>query len=252
MFIFVGDSFTWGQGLYFEKWKKEGISVEKMNDFCKGLTSHEYFSLDLQEYRKEKRFPHIISKHFNKSYEVLNLMNGGSNWDIFIKINEFLTYANFIDLFVIQLTHINRMDNIENISNQVNYFKPLSNELLKNKKKFEKGSNEEKYQAYKFFEQTQFEYIKYLVKSCKSPIYCLSWLDEDGNNLKKIIPHNHIPIIHENETFDGFSKLIDMGFNLHNKIGCYDLHLDSEGHLIVANSIIKKIEENNLKKKIIK
>ena len=71
----------------------------------------------------------------------------------------------------------------------------------------------------------------------------LSWKPEIGNCLKYEYPDNFIPIHYDKEEFVSFDSIMENHYNLTlgSKYGVHDLHLTSEGHQIIANSVIKKI-----------
>ena len=97
MFLFVGCSYTWGAGLQFEYlYNKEGYSSEELNSMDPSfseappnkkpkLEDTNYYA---NEYRKKHSYADLVSKHFNKNYEVLNIVNGGSNGMIQDLINQ--------------------------------------------------------------------------------------------------------------------------------------------------------------------
>ena len=51
--LFLGDSFTWGQGLYFEKWILEGdvSKIKNISNLRPDSVRHECFSLEDNEFR---------------------------------------------------------------------------------------------------------------------------------------------------------------------------------------------------------
>ena len=53
MIYFFGDSFTWGQGLYFEKWHEEGIKSDMMAKHMPDKFPQECLSYDDNKIRKE-------------------------------------------------------------------------------------------------------------------------------------------------------------------------------------------------------
>ena len=71
----------------------------------------------------------------------------------------------------------------------------------------------------------------------------LSWKSEIGNCLKYEYPDNFIPIHYGEKEFVSFDSIMENHYNLTlgSKYGVHDLHLTSEGHQILANSVIKKI-----------
>lgn len=81
MIIFLGDSFTWGQGLYTKKWIQDGKSIEYCNNHLPPTFSHGNISHSDDEYRRKYHFPNLVAKHYDRSYYV-KPKNGGTNRDI--------------------------------------------------------------------------------------------------------------------------------------------------------------------------
>jgi hypothetical protein len=70
--LFIGDSFTWGEGLYFYS-GLDGVSLYK---------NHNFNSTDIREvfhdYRKKFRFPKLVADAFDTWEYTSNIGNGGS------------------------------------------------------------------------------------------------------------------------------------------------------------------------------
>ena len=110
MILFLGDSFTWGQGLYYRKWVRDGQSIDDINKKLPPHTFHEnIISYDDDLYRKEHHYPGVIAKHFNKPY-VIKYGNGGSNRNIINILKNIRHQMMFetIELIVIQFTYWSR------------------------------------------------------------------------------------------------------------------------------------------------
>jgi len=73
MILFLGDSFTWGQGLPIEKWLKEGKSLDYCNRLPPKVPS-ELYNYEDDNYRKQNHFPNLVAKHFNKSFQNIPLL----------------------------------------------------------------------------------------------------------------------------------------------------------------------------------
>jgi lysophospholipase L1-like esterase len=116
MILFLGDSFTWGQGLYFEKWKSEGINILEWQEKYGEIHDypHEHLDYESHQYRRKHHFPALVAKHYDKNYDV-KWGNGGSNWDLIHQANMIPVlspqYRNSVDLVVVQLTDWTRNDN---------------------------------------------------------------------------------------------------------------------------------------------
>src|SRR6056300_273539 len=132
MILFLGDSFTWGQGLYFEKWKSEGIDISEWKEKYGEIHDypHEHLDYESHKYRKEHHFPALVAKHFDKDYNV-KWGNGGSNWDLIHQANMIPAlspqYRNGLDLVVVQLTDWTRTDNRLLYKNDIYEQTPIPN-----------------------------------------------------------------------------------------------------------------------------
>ena len=107
MIVFLGDSFTWGQGLPIEKWiQTDNLSFEECNKFSPPEYSCESYNYEDDNYRKQNHFPNLVSQHFNKSY-VTKFGNGGNNKnivDILQNLDCHFVDDRGIDFYVFQFT----------------------------------------------------------------------------------------------------------------------------------------------------
>ena len=229
MILFLGDSFTWGQGLPIEKWLKEGKSL----DYCNRLPPEfpsELYNYEDDNYRKQNHFPNLVAKHFNKSY-VTKFGNGGTNKDIIDILRNIGSHCdrNGVDFYVIQFTEVSRDPNLHDTSD--NTFEDIVSK---------KGVDA-------FFE----DYIKKQIKTIDNMMsksynkkwFGFSWRDDFGKILEENFPKNYIPIDY-NKSYNNFEELKkeNRHLMLSGKYdGIDDHHLNSEGHQVIADSIIKKI-----------
>jgi lysophospholipase L1-like esterase len=219
MIVFLGDSFTWGQGLQIPYWLEQGKSVGEINKLMPPKFPSEQYDYEADELRKKQHFPNLVSKYFNKSY-CTKWGNGGSNQDILEIIknlgNQMDTSG--IDYFVIQFTEFTRDSNLDNLS-------PTTS-----------------------FEQYREEIVKEVDKTIKNYYnkswFGLSWRDNFGNILELKYPKNHIPIEFNNKVYSHFEPLLTNNYNLclADTTKVHDGHFNSHGHQVVADSIIKKIK----------
>ena len=219
MIVFLGDSFTWGQGLQIPYWLEQGKSVGEINKLMPPHFPAEQYDYHADELRKKQHFPNLVSKHFNKSY-CTKWGNGGSNQDILeiIKSMGNQMDTSGIDYFVIQFTEFTRDSNLDNLS-------PTTS-----------------------FEQYKEEIVKEIDKTIKNyynkPWFGLSWRYDFGNILELKYPKNHIPIEFKNKVYPHFESLLSSKLNLclADTTKVSDGHFNSDGHQVVADSIIKKIK----------
>lgn len=224
MILFLGDSFTWGQGLYIKNWLKRGRSIDDCNTFMPPMYPPELISYEDDLYRKEHHFPNLVSKKLNKSYAT-KFGNGGSNYDILNIIKNLDNHMdiNGIDMVVVQFTEFQRGfgDRLYDILSAETY-KETINEICLN----------------------QINNIDFELKKYNLPWIGLSWHKDIGDLLSTQFLNNYVPILYNNIKYTNFKELID----IHRETciqGTYplshDLHLNELGHQVISNSIINKI-----------
>lgn len=256
MIVFLGDSFTWGQGLFFEKWASEGKDVK--NWFNKNGDvdeyPHETIDYESDKYRRENHFPAIVAKYFNKTYTT-RWGNGGSNWDIINILNNVPSlapqYRNTIDLFVIQFTDFTRTDH------RLIRESDLINELPFKRDKFPLETN---YDDNAIIDELLNDELRLQIDMVNDIIVNkmgkkwigLSWLDDMGSILEKDYPENHIKVEYNGIIYKSFERVYQEKDRnllfLTEKFGIKDDHFNLEGHQFIANNIIKKIEKNHFSK----
>lgn len=225
MILYLGDSFTWGQGLEFEYLiENELLTQKETHAFMPDVFPMEKFPLYLQDYREKNRYPRLVSEYFNLGCCVGKYGNGGSNkHSLFIleNIDNFLFLPNGIELVILQTTHPIR-SNYENIVSPHSLF---SKETARIK-----------------------EVIYFLESIWNFKIITLSWITEMGEYLlnelgeEKVIHFNY-----NNKIYTSFEPFLD-DISLMKKYnqGVKDGHFSSEGHQFIAKSIIEHIEKYNL------
>ncbi len=235
MIVFLGDSFTWGQGLPIEKWiKSDNLSIKECNNFSPPKYSCESYNYEDDNYRKQNHFPNLVAKHFNKSY-VTKFGNGGNNKsiiDILENLDSHFVDDRGIDYFVIQFTDFVR-DPYFNFAQDIIHEQGDSY-------KFEHSLE----RLFEDYIKTQLELLDKLIKQRNSRWIGFSWREDYGKILKENYPNNYIPLIHNNKSYDNFGKLVDddLKLTLSGKWqGIRDCHLNSDGHRVIANCIINKI-----------
>jgi len=243
MILFLGDSFTWGQGLYFEKWEADRIDVFDWKSKYGDADDNPHENLDYNSdlYRKQNHFPALVAKHYNRCYNI-KWGNGGSNWDIIHQLNALPVLApqfrNGLDLIVIQLTDWTRDDNRILYNNDIYEQTAIPNINYLQRDKHWKESlinkmmlNEMEYQLKK---------IKEICNILDKKWLCISWRDDMGKLLKEKYNENYVPFYYDNKNYFGFEIALHSNEYSLNKF--QDGHLNTAGCKLVADSIIKKIE----------
>lgn len=234
MILFIGCSFTWGAGLQFEYLiEHEDWTPEQCNELVPPKSYMEYLNYKSDMFRKEHHYPNLVAKHFDKHYALGKLGNGGDNSSINFLLDHLgyfmvtdkgprLSGLNPIKLVVIQFTDWTRLGDI-----------PM---------------------------ETQVDQVIHALENDNHRWIAISWLDDIAQYIKKIRPYNFCQIEYDGVKYDNFEKIIHSpyGYNdvwvnenkltLEGKYGnkLQDEHFCAKGHRVLAKSIIKKVEENNI------
>jgi hypothetical protein len=220
--LFIGDSFTWGQGLYFYKWKEENRNLP--NSVGGMYPSHsEFIRPDDLIYKDIHSFTGIVSNHYNL-IPIKRETNGGSNTDLVIDLIRLLdTYTNSIEKVVFQFTTISRYQfrdlNMGNIENCNGTFDDIFLERTKNFFYYVDG-------ILKYFSNLyNFEYCY------------MDWLGD----FYHILPNKFVKFNVDDKTYNYFGEFLDnykIDINI-NSIPIIDLHLNKDGQTISSTSIIQ-------------
>lgn len=229
MILFLGCSLTWGQGLQIEKWISEGKTI----DFCNRNTEPAYdagmYSYEDDEYRKEKHYPRLVSKELNCSYST-QITNGGSNENNVRLLDNIqkckIGYEGAVELTIVQFTDFTR---------EIFYHQYIKD-------------NHERVPHIKSYVLNQITHIDNITKG---KWIGLSWPPEYSNAMKQYFPDKHIKIKQNDKTYncikDWLEKNKRTNLELCDKYdGVIDGHLSSEGHEVLAKSILEKIKEQEV------
>jgi lysophospholipase L1-like esterase len=258
MIVFLGDSFTWGQGLFYEKWASEGKDVKNWIDINGNVAKYPHENVDYEsdKYRRENHFPAIVAKHFNKAYTT-RWGNGGSNWDIINILNNIPSlapqYRTTVDLFIIQFTDFTRT------SHRLIKESDLINESAFERSKFPLETDyDDNTIINKLFHnelKLQIAMINdIIVNKIGKKWIGISWFDDMGKVLEEEYLENHIPVHYNDKIYNSFEIVYEDQEReknllfLSEKFNIKDNHFNLEGHQFVANNIIQKIDKNELLK----
>lgn len=241
MFLFVGDSFTWGQGLYFERWVQQKLisDTEEINKFTPADFRHECLNFEDNQFRINHAFPHLVAKHYNVNYFTPRFMNGGSNYDILYELRNGIGHQDeIVSHVVIQLTDFWRPMNpnhkqffseeqqngadIHTLEQFYGRSVTIFNEMIDS----QLSALEEDFWRYR-----------------KAKVYVLSWQNDIAQKFKERFGDERLIQVHyNNQIYDSFDWVLDE-LSLKKKYNIFDNHFTIEGHKIIADSIIKKIGE---------
>lgn len=223
MILFLGDSFTWGQGLhYYHLVENEGWSWDDCRNFLESKKRFESLGFKADEFRRKNSFPYLVSKELNEPMITPHFENGGDNYKIFRHLDNVNMYVtvNNISRVIVQFSAptrgIPKDDKTDNI-----------HDLIKNQ-------------------------IITVSEKCKNlglDWYAFSWYKEMGDILKNEYTKHYIPILYNDVEYECFEfmhhiKLRDLTIQFTKHID--DGHFNLEGHQVIANSIINKLKSNIL------
>jgi lysophospholipase L1-like esterase len=245
MILFLGDSFTWGQGLYFEKWRDAGIDVMKWKK-SKGdldIFPHENLDYESHQYRRHYHFPSLVAKHYDRNYDV-KWGNGGSNWDLIHQANMIPVlspqYRNGLDLVVVQLTDWTRTDNRLLYKNDIYEQTPIPNiDYIQKDRDWEAKLVDKMMIDEQMF---QLNKLKEIFEELGLRWIVISWRNDMGNIVKEHFPENYVPFYYKNKEYTGFEVCLQRGTGYTLEDEFLDGHLNIKGCELVADSIIRKIE----------
>lgn len=242
MIVFLGDSFTYGQGMYLYKLVETGkYDISKPEDYLPPKLIYEKLSLRDIEYQNKYSFPGIVSKHYNKQ-SFKRHRNGGSNYDIIMLLRNLhlVVDPHAIDCIFVQPTDPLRFDSMP--EHHEYHHKIVDN--IKNKSMSE-------YDGYMELANLQYinmeSHLQYLEKLGK-PYYYLPW----PTWWKTIIPKEKmIPVQYKNKIYWTMEDLMRKdNMQITNDIEfCLDMHISRDAHKVIADSIIKCFPTGDFSKK---
>ncbi len=219
--LFIGDSFTWGQGLYFYKWMEEKRELPSSVGGMYPSHSHLVTPADVK-YKDELSFTGLVSRYYGLEPHK-RLTNGGSNTEIILDMIPMLDkLGNDTEKVVFQFTSISRYQfrdlNMGNIDNCEGTFDDIFKKRVSN--------------LFNYVDNT----LSYFSGLYNFKYCYLDWLGDFHNESpSKFVKYNingtHYSYF--NEFLDKYK--IDLVVDGKPII---DLHLNNEGQKILTNSII--------------
>lgn len=231
MIYFVGDSYTWGAGLEFEYYNKyENWDATKINLNTPPKVWLESCNYKASEHRRKNRFANLVSEQLNVSYEVINQVNGGDHENISWLLNN-QPLQNGCDAVIVQFSQWQR-SSIEFQNNQINDEEHIEQII-----------------------ESQIRKCFHTAESKGVRVFGVSWQRDTASILKEKFSDKFIPIYVEgnyydslshtqpNDEFNNWRYKNPYNMRLSDVIpGVYDTHLSSEGHKILADSIVLKLK----------
>lgn len=219
MILFIGDSFTYGQGLqYYYLTEHKGWSWEDCQKFVEENKRFEWLGFEEDEFRRKNSFPYLVSKEIDLPFQTPRFENGSDNqvsFNILENIQPFCT-TNNISLIVIQFSE------------------PSRSILNGDEPKFDTMDEQIEFQVKR---------IANILDEINVDWLGISWMPEIGKILREKYPKNFVPIIYKNLKYDCFEPSYNptlKPLTLQNTEKVQDGHFNLLGHQIIADSIIKK------------
>ncbi len=219
--LFLGDSFTWGQGLYFYKWKDENKQLP--NDVGGMYPSHsDFITKEDLIYKDTLSFTNLVSSHYNLT-PIKREKNGGSNTEIIFDMLPMIDlYNNSIQKLVFQFTSISRYQfrdlNLREEDSNISSF----NELFEERR-------------YNFFNYID-SIIKYFSKLYNFEYCYMDWLGD----FHMFSPNKFVKFKDDKNTYNYFGKFLDdyvIDLEI-NKLKILDKHFNKDGQQILSSGII--------------
>lgn len=235
--IFIGDSYTWGQGLYLPNWAEERPETfQHFYETTKGWDTHlswvqqePFFRIEDNKLKNNLSFTNLVSERLNRTcYKAKH--NGGSNSNNLFYLSKFnsdnFPYNDVIIIF--QFTSVGREDlelNDEEVASLI------SNNITM------EGVFKDKFEL--LFNKIDSK-LRHLETELGWKYYYMDWLGDFYDfNPEKFIRFGEMSV-----------KCIDtLTQNYHIKIDYkdrkfYDYHLSREGNILVADSIVKHLQKD--------
>ena len=257
--MFIGDSFTWGEGLqYFSNTSNIIFHKEHNFDINELTKSHIAF-------KNKNRFSRIVADNFN-TWEIATAVNGNCIDKCIKEVYKNENILDDIDCLVFQLTdewrgvvsiYSKELDKIITFDTDILSSKIQTKEYTKNKNNLQLLMNEYKNNLEFLVNEYRMNQIKKLFNYLEDKgITCriFSWLKSTANYFTKDKFFNDRWIFFENnisnlqELFE-INPSMSIHGSLYKKYNLqkYDWHLSLEGHQYVSTQIINNIKNVNFK-----
>jgi hypothetical protein len=257
--IFAGDSFTWGQGLYYYS-KLPNLKVPKPGHYIDRYVTSSHI-----RYKDTKRFARLVANELD-TFELVKTGNGGSDYESLEFIDDVFKRYDIkyedISYVIFQTTQFLRSTFELDVDGEVKhlYFNDFVMEMHNMQDFFIKWLDENNYTLddyKKIHAQQVFNKIKNKFKElelngvqCKVICWTSDYIDFIKND--EYMFDKFIPIIYDNKNIDSFEMFMEDYPEMMIKNDSYfkqsvgDGHLSLTAHKIIADSIINNIKKNKL------
>lgn len=255
-FLFIGDSFTWGQGLYFYSNLSGQIKPEDGKYFDENVNEIH------RKYKDSKRFARIVANHFD-SFEVVKNTNGGSDLESIEFIENFLKKYDLNDIgcLIFQSTYFARspfdftfegVDYSVDVHGYPEYKQGKDIEIFISWCKENQLTFEDYVELHKrqIFKKIRDIFVFFDKNKINAKFIC--WTNDYYSLIKEdaFMGGRFIKIDYKDKEYNSFFDLMFFNKELCIKTDPFfdnnpkDGHLSLKAHEIVAKSIIKELEKN--------
>lgn len=265
--LFAGCSFTWGQGLYFYSGLPSCVE-QPYNKYDHKLVNHTQI-----EQAARLRFPRLVANYFDTA-EIVDRVNGGSHQSILKWWNTALfTDTKFVEghgrtdipiddigLVVMQLTQPNRCS--YEFNGVTKAFNDIANDR-KHLKKLMKTYNLETFEDYEAWYTNQslrpVQTFLQKVEEHGVPVLVLTWPDENLSWIKQNSWMNNrfMNLEYKKTIYESMNQMMGRNGDINPELTLrndyehfehppLDDHPSKRCHKVMAENIIREIEERNL------
>ncbi len=253
--IFAGDSFTWGQGLYYYS-NLPNLKIPKTGHYI-----DTYVTPSHRKFKDTRRFARLVANEF-ETFELVKNGNGGSDYESLEFIDDIFKKDGYkyedISYVIFQTTQFIRSPFEMEIQGEIQqlYFTHSTMKMHNMHDFFIKWLNENNYtlddyerlHIYQIFKKIKDKFIELESNGIKCKIIC--WTSDYIDLIKndEYMFDKFIPILYNNTTIDCFETFMEEYSEMMIKNDLYfeksvgDGHLSLNAQRIIADSIINKIK----------
>jgi hypothetical protein len=253
--IFAGDSFTWGQGLYYYS-NLPNLKIPKTGHYI-----DTYVTPSHRKFKDTKRFARLVANEF-ETFELTKIGNGGSDYKSLDFIDDIFKKNGYkyedISYVIFQSTYFMRSPFEMEIEGEIQqlFFNHSIMKMHNMHDFFIKWLNENNYTLEDYerlhinqvFKKIKDKFIELESNGVKCKIICwtLDYIDLIKND--EYMFDKFIPILYNNKTMDCFETFMEEYPEMMIKNDSYfeksvgDGHLSLNAHRIIADNIINKIK----------
>lgn len=255
--IFAGDSFTWGQGLYYYS-ELPNLKIPKTGHYI-----DTYVTPAHRKFKDTKRFARLVANEFD-TFELSKSGNGGSDYESIEYIDNIFKKDGYkygdISYLIFQTTQFMRSPFELEVDGEIKQLH-FNHSIMKMHNLHDffiewLNTNNytledyERFHINQIFSRIKNKFIELEESGIKCKILC--WTTDYLDLIKsdEYMNKRFIPILYDNNIINSFEEFMEVYPEMMIQNDSYfeksngDGHLSLNAHKIIADSIIKKIKEN--------